>query len=58
MLMKERADPNERVRFVIALKQRNLAQLDALFWAVSTPGSPQYREARTFPPKFNLNNPI
>jgi len=32
------------VNFHLALKQRNLEKLESLFWAVSTPGSPQYRE--------------
>ena len=30
--------------FVIALKQRNLDELESLFWNVSTPGNPKYQE--------------
>jgi len=40
----ERAESLQRVTFVVALKQRNRDQLDSLFWAISTPGSPQYRQ--------------
>jgi tripeptidyl-peptidase-1 len=37
------AKPAERrVDLLIALKQRNLDQLDSTFWAVSTPGNPRY----------------
>jgi len=32
---------------MVAVKQRNLEQLEELFWAVSTPGTPQYRMFKT-----------
>jgi len=41
------APKDAKVGFMIALKQRNLEALEALFWAVSTPGSPQYQQYQT-----------
>lgn len=41
------APKNAKVGFMVALKQRNLEALEALFWAVSTPGSSQYQEYQT-----------
>ena len=38
---------SERVHFFLALPQRNLAELDRLFWAVSDPDSAQYGEFMT-----------
>ncbi len=34
-----RAPQDTRIPFVVALKQQNLAELDARFWAASTPGT-------------------
>jgi len=42
-----RAQPTRPIKFLIALKQRNLDQLEDLFWAVSTPGNPEYRNFRS-----------
>jgi tripeptidyl-peptidase-1 len=41
------APKNAAVNFMVALKQRNLEALEALFWAVSTPGNPQYQDFQT-----------
>ncbi len=41
------APANAAVNFIIALKQRNLEALEALFWAVSTPGTDQYQKFLT-----------
>ena len=41
------ARSSERVSFFLALPQRNLAQLDRLFWALSDPDSEQYGEFMT-----------
>ena len=39
----ERFDKSaEQREFIVAIKQQNLEQLEALFWAVSDPSSPQY----------------
>jgi len=38
-----RAPGTENISFTIALKQRNLDQLESKFWEVSTPGSSNYR---------------
>lgn len=38
------APKNAKVGFMVALKQRNLEALEALFWAVSTPGSSKYQD--------------
>jgi len=52
-----RAGPSEPVKFVIALKQRNLDKLEELFWAVSTPGNPEYRNFRSTQEIMNLIAP-
>jgi len=41
------APRDAKVGFMVALKQRNLEALEALFWAVSTPGSTQYQNYQT-----------
>jgi len=38
------AEESAPLTFILALKQQNLDVLESTFWAVSTPGSPQYRE--------------
>jgi len=43
----KRAPGTAPVNFMIALKQRNLDLLDSTFWAIATPGSPQYRNFMT-----------
>jgi len=51
------APKNAKVGFMIALKQRNLEALEALFWAVSTPGSPQYQDYQTIDQILDLVAP-
>jgi len=41
------AERNEKINFIIALTQRNLDVLENKFWAVSTPGSTDYRNFMT-----------
>jgi len=36
-----------RLKFIVALKQRNLDVLESMFWAVSDPESPQYQQFKT-----------
>jgi tripeptidyl-peptidase-1 len=43
----ERADSAIPVKMLIGLKQRNLDKLEELFWAVSTPGTSEYRNFRS-----------
>lgn len=38
-----RASGTEKVSFTIALKQRNLDELESKFWEISTPGTANYR---------------
>lgn len=38
-------DGDPEIKLTFALKQRNLDKLDALFWDVSNPESPQYGES-------------
>jgi len=45
--MGERAPSQAPVRFTMALKQRNLDKLEAIFWAVSDPSSPDYQNFMT-----------
>jgi hypothetical protein len=42
---------------MVALKQRNLEALEALFWAVSTPGNPQYQNYQTIDQILDLVAP-
>lgn len=51
------APRNAKVGFMVALKQRNLEALEALFWAVSTPGSPQYQAYQTIDQILDLVAP-
>lgn len=43
----ERAAASHPVKMLVGLKQRNLDKLEAMFWAVSTPGSDEYRNFKT-----------
>jgi len=45
--LQERAVPSAPVKMLIGLKQRNLDKLEELFWAVSTPGTSEYRNFRS-----------
>jgi tripeptidyl-peptidase-1 len=47
----------DTVRFALALKQRNLDLLEQRFWAISTPGSPLYREFMTREAVYDLIAP-
>jgi len=46
-VMGDRAPSSAAVRFTMALKQRNLDKLEAIFWAVSDPASPDYQNFMT-----------
>lgn len=39
-----RASPRQRMHLLVAVKQQNLDQLEAKFWAVSDPKSPSWRQ--------------
>lgn len=41
-LLTGNASPQDTVSLTVAVKQQNLAQLEQIFWEVSTPSSPQY----------------
>jgi len=36
------AADNDRISLIVAVKQRNIAELERIFWEVSTPSSPRY----------------
>jgi subtilase family serine protease len=45
--LQESAPASHPVKMLIGLKQRNIEQLEELFWAVSTPGNPEYRKFKS-----------
>jgi tripeptidyl-peptidase-1 len=62
----ERAANDVPVKMLVGLKQRNLDKLEELFWAVSTPGTAEYRNFRSIdeinaliaPPKADVERVI
>jgi len=44
---RDAANPETPVTFFVAMKQENLDVLEEAFWAVSTPGNPQYRQFKS-----------
>jgi tripeptidyl-peptidase-1 len=52
-----KADSEENVEMILALKQRNLDLLDDLFWSVSDPQSDKYGKYRTLDEVNELTSP-
>jgi len=55
--MGERASPLEKVEFTVALKQRNLEQLEKTFWEVSDPKHANYQNFMTIEEILNVVKP-